>query len=100
LDSPFCSICDTKLEADGDSFKCPKCNAVYHPHAEIMKHQEDVHFSHEDEQIELSGVSTETSSLAAADDETDGSIVDELYKKPRHKPNDGSGAASWDSNWD
>jgi hypothetical protein len=26
-------------------------------------------------------------------------IIDMLYTKPRHKPNDGSGASSWDSDY-
>lgn len=34
-----------------------------------------------------------------ADEETDMSIIDQLYRG-KHKPNNGSGASSWDSTWD
>lgn len=60
--------------------------------------QDEFVSSHEDEAPELGGWNIGgASGLEAADDETDGSIIDELYKKPRYAPNRGEGANTWDT---
>ncbi len=56
----------------------------------------------EDNDIELEVSGSEPSSaplVASANEETDPDIIDMLYTKPRHKPNDGSGASPWDSDY-
>ena len=56
----------------------------------------------EDDDIELEVSGSESSSVplvATADEETDPDIIDMLYTKPRHKPNDGFGASPWDSDY-
>jgi hypothetical protein len=56
----------------------------------------------EDDDIELEVSGSESSSVplvATADEETDPDIIDMLYTKPRHKPNDGFGASAWDSDY-
>lgn len=56
----------------------------------------------EEDDIELEVSGSESSSVplvATADEETDPDIIDMLYAKPRHKPNDGFGASAWDSDY-
>lgn len=56
----------------------------------------------EEDDIELEVSGSESSSVplvATADEETDPDIIDMLYTKPRHKPNDGFGASAWDSDY-
>lgn len=54
-----------------------------------------------EEELEVAGSeSSKRPLLSCGDDEIDGSIIDDLYRKSKHRPNDGSGAASWDSSWD
>lgn len=56
----------------------------------------------DDDDIELEVSGSESSSVslvATADEETDPDIIDMLYTKPRHKPNDGFGASAWDSDY-
>lgn len=56
----------------------------------------------EEDDIELAVSGSESSSVplvATADEETDPDIIDMLYTKPRHKPNDGFGASAWDSDY-
>ena len=77
-------------------FECTNCHAVYHEQREIMRYEDEIHVAAEEEQPELSGVSTAGSGLMPADDETDPSLIDQLYKSARHKPNEGEGAESWD----
>jgi hypothetical protein len=50
-----------------------------------------------DIELEVSGSESARAPLvAAANEETDPDIIDQLYTKPRHKPNDGFGASAWD----
>jgi hypothetical protein len=52
----------------------------------------------DDIQLEVSGTdSTRAPLVAAASEELDPDIINMLYTKPRHKPNDGFGASSWDA---
>jgi len=54
----------------------------------------------DDIELEVSGSeSTRAPLVAAANEDTDPDIINTLYTKARHKPNDGSGASSWDSIW-
>ena len=95
--TPFCSICNTKLEQDNkEDWKCPSCKAVYHSF-EQMKYEDEFTSSHEDEFPELGGHNIGGASpLESGDEETDGSIIDQLYKDPRKKPNQGEGANTWE----
>ena len=74
----------------------------------IISHKKNIHKKvakkifdddKEDYDIELEVSGSESSSaplVASANEETDPDIIDMLYTKPRHKPNDGSGAVYWD----
>lgn len=56
----------------------------------------------EDDDIELEVSGSESSSaplVASASEDQDPDIIDMLYTKPRHKPNDGFGASAWDSDY-
>jgi hypothetical protein len=55
---------------------------------------------YDDIELEVSG--SESSSaplLASASEDLDPDIIDMLYTKPRHVPNRGEGASSWDSDY-
>jgi hypothetical protein len=53
-----------------------------------------------DIQLEVSGTeSTRAPLVASANSELDPDIIDMLYTKPRHVPNRGEGASSWDSDY-
>ena len=50
-----------------------------------------------DDNLEVAGSeSSKTPLLSCGDDDIDGSIIDELYKKAKHKPLEGQFAESWD----
>ncbi len=50
-----------------------------------------------DIELEVSGSESSRAPLVAtASEEQDPDIIDMLYTKARHKPNDGSGAVYWD----
>jgi hypothetical protein len=56
----------------------------------------------EDDDIELQvsgSESTRAPLVASANEELDPDIIDMLYTKPRHVPNRGEGASSWDSDY-
>jgi hypothetical protein len=56
----------------------------------------------EDDDIELEVSGSESSSaplVASASEDQDPDIIDMLYTKPRHVPNRGEGASSWDSHY-
>jgi len=56
----------------------------------------------EDDDIELEVSGSESSSaplVASASEDLDPDIIDMLYTKARHKPNDGFGASAWDSDY-
>lgn len=42
--------------------------------------------------------STKTALLSCGDDNMDMDLIDQLYRKPRYKPNEGTDAASWGRN--
>jgi len=51
-------------------------------------------------ELEVAGSeSSKTPLLSCGDDEIDGSIIDVLYRKAKHKPNEGFGSAPWDSGY-
>jgi len=53
--------------------------------------------NNDDNQLEVAWSETiKIPLLSCGDEEIDGNIVDDLYRKGKHRPNDGSGAASWD----
>ena len=67
----------------------------------MIKNSKLENVNKEEELLEVAGSeSSKTPLLSCGDDEIDGSIVDDLYRKSKHRPNDGSGAASWDATWD
>jgi hypothetical protein len=50
-----------------------------------------------DDDLELEVAGSESSKLpllSCGDDDMDMDLIDQLYRKPKHRPNDGSGAAS------
>ena len=56
----------------------------------------------EDGDIELEVSGSESSSaplVASASEDQDRDLIDMLYTKPRHVPNRGEGASSWDSDY-
>ncbi len=54
----------------------------------------------DDIQLEVSGSeSTRTPLVAAADDETDPDLIDQLYRSPRNRVPRGEGASAWDSDY-
>jgi hypothetical protein len=54
----------------------------------------------DDIELEVSGSeSTRAPLVASASEDLDPDIIDMLYTKPRHKPNDGFGASAWDSDY-
>jgi hypothetical protein len=54
-----------------------------------------------EEELAVAGSeSTKKPLISCGDEDMDGSIIDDLYRKGRHRPNDGPGAASWDATWD
>ena len=66
-----------------------------------VKHFTDIGTVDEgDIELEVSGSdSTRAPLVASANEELDPDIIDMLYTKPRHKPNDGFGASAWDSDY-
>ena len=67
------------------------------------KKARDIAFSQDDKQdddieIEVAGAESSKGPLVAtANEEMEPDIIDTLYTKPRHVPNRGEGASSWDS---
>lgn len=54
----------------------------------------------DDIELEVSGSeSTRAPLVASASEDLDPDIIDMLYTKPRHVPNRGEGASSWDSDY-
>jgi hypothetical protein len=54
----------------------------------------------DDIELEVSGSeSTRAPLVAFANEETDPDIINTLYTKARHKPNDGFGASAWESDY-
>jgi len=52
-----------------------------------------------DDNLEVAGSeSSKTPLLSCGHDDMDMALVDQLYRKPKHKPLEGFGAESWD--WD
>ena len=52
------------------------------------------------EELEVAGSeSSKTPLLSYANDETDPDLLDQLHRSIKTKPNDGSGAFSWDSDY-
>jgi len=52
------------------------------------------------EELEVAGSeSSKTPLLSYANDETDPDLLDQLHRSIKTKPNDGSGASSWDSDY-
>lgn len=56
---------------------------------------------HQDEdELEVAGSEvTKQPLLSCGDDETDPDLLDQLHFKAKYRPNDGSGSASWDSDY-
>jgi hypothetical protein len=58
---------------------------------------EETSQNNDDIQLEVSGSeSTRAPLVAPASEDLDPDIIDMLYTKPRHKPNEGQGAERWD----
>ena len=54
----------------------------------------------DDTELEISGSESSSAPLVASvSEDLDPEIIDMLYTKPRHKPNDGFGASAWDSDY-
>jgi hypothetical protein len=68
----------------------------------INKNKSKTKSKKEKELLEVSGLSESNSEgqgqprIEYADDQSDGPIVDQLYRSSRHKPLDGSNATYWD----
>jgi hypothetical protein len=55
---------------------------------------------YDDIELEVSGSESSSAQLlASASEDLDPDIIDMLYTKPRHVPNRGEGASSWDSDY-
>lgn len=55
----------------------------------------------EQNSLEVAGSEgSKTPLLECGDDNTDMDLVDQLYRKGKYRPNDGSGGSSWDGTWD
>ena len=94
----LCSICNSPLSEIEDGFLCsnPSCQTKYHKN-EIIKQEEDFSSSHEDEFPELGGDNISGAPLLdTLSDEQDPSLIEQLYKNGKTKPNEGSGAERWD----
>ena len=53
------------------------------------------------EEIQVAGSEgSKTPILECGDDDMDPGLLDQLHRSGKTKTNDGSGAASWDSDWD
>ena len=67
---------------------------------ESLKQEEDQQEDDDDIELEVSGSeSTRAPLVASASEDLDPDIIDMLYTKPRHVPNRGEGASSWDSDY-
>lgn len=56
-----------------------------------------VELEHEDDSLEVTGSeSSKTPLLSCGDDDMDMDLIDQLYRKPKHKPLEGQFAESWD----
>ena len=68
------------------------------------KKNKDSKFENVDKEEELLEVAdsegSKTPLLECGTDETDPGLLDQLHISAKTKPNDGTGAASWDSDWD
>jgi len=68
------------------------------------KKNKDSKFENVDKEEELLQVAgsegSKTPLLECGTDETDPGLLDQLHISAKTKPNDGTGAASWDSDWD
>jgi hypothetical protein len=98
MTNPICSICKKQTEAaemDGE-FACPDCGRIYVPGFELVEYPDEVVPVGSEDQPEIAGLGGAGSPLVAADDDLDGSIVDQLYKNAKSKPNDGTTAERWD----
>jgi hypothetical protein len=98
MTNPTCSLCKIQTETaetDGE-YVCPDCGRIYVPGYEIVEYPDELEPIGAEEQPELAGLGGASSPLVAADDEIDGSIIDQLYKNPKSKPNEGTNAESWD----
>ena len=52
------------------------------------------------EKLEVAGSeSSKTPLISCGDDQTDPGLLDQLHRSIKTKPNDGSGASSWDSDY-
>jgi hypothetical protein len=61
------------------------------------KNKDQKNNSAEIDSLEVAGSeSSKTPLLSCGDDDIDGSIIDDLYRKPRHKPLMGEFAEKWD----
>ena len=100
MSGAICSICKVLLiqGEDETELMCPDCNRKYLPSKEIMSYQ-DAAFesSHSDEMPEISGIGGGGAGLLAASEDEDMNLTDMLYKKPKHAPNRGEGASTWES---
>jgi hypothetical protein len=60
-----------------------------------------VDIDNKEEKLEVAGSEgSKTPLLSCGGDDIDMDLVDQLYRKGKYRPNDGSGAASWDATWD
>lgn len=74
----FCVLCanekiqlePSSIEKDELQYKCPRCKNTYQLGYEILEHEDDFESSHEDEDIELSGLdNNNTVGLLVANDD-------------------------------
>ena len=68
----LCVLCRIQLDYVSElRYKCPRCKNTYELGYEILEHEDDIESSHEDEDVELSGLGDNNSVglLVATDDQ-------------------------------
>jgi hypothetical protein len=87
----FCVLCANEKvqlecinpEEDELTYRCPRCKNTYQLGFEILEHEDDFESSHEDEDIELSGIESDSVGvgLLVANDEYDDDDEDQKEGK-------------------
>lgn len=71
-DNSICAICKIELKEnpkDQDKLYCPRCHREYLPGSEISEFEDDMISVHENEQVELGGLSSGSGLLVENDDD-------------------------------
>lgn len=76
----ICSLCGARLQQVDDYYQCTKCKEKYFPHSEVIEEDDEMVSVHEDEQVELGGISGGGPGLMVEPDDT---IMKPTYDKDR-----------------